>query len=260
MPVRRLPPRRFNGRHHALLICLVAASVAGCALNEWVKVRDTPHNPLAGTLDLLSPAGPKPTQRTRQLVHRYNLDDQLGGDRAGLLVRLEEIQRREPNRENEYAMAEIAYVTAAQSEKTNRERAIEFYGTALIHAYRYLFDYASDAPLNAFDPQFRGASDLYNESLEGVLRLVRREGELRPGMSRSIQTSNHTCSFDVVMHSSGWHAEDIDRFEFVSDYQVKGLTNHYQTYGLGVPLIAVRRSHRRRTQRRDSTRPASAFR
>ncbi|MEX2317590.1 MAG: alpha/beta fold hydrolase [Pirellulales bacterium] len=208
-----------------------------------MKVRDTPHNPLAGTLDLLAPGGPKPTARTQQLVRRYNLEDELHGDRAALLARLEEIQRREPNREHEYAMAELAYITATQSEKLHRDRAVEFYGTALIHAYRYLFDFENELPLNAYDPQFRGASDLYNESLEGVLRLVRREGELRPGMSRTIKTANHTCSFDIVMHSSGWHAEDVDRFEFVSDYKVKGLTNHYQSYGLGVPLIAVRRSH-----------------
>ena len=57
---------------------------------------------------------------------------------------------------------------------------------------------------NPYDPQFRGASDLYNQSLEGMLRLVQQEGELRPGMSRTVKTANHTCSFDVVMHSTGW--------------------------------------------------------
>jgi pimeloyl-ACP methyl ester carboxylesterase len=224
-------------------LLLTSASVAGCASAEWVKVRDTPRNPLAGTLDLLSPGGPKPTERTQQLIRRYNLTDELDGDRAALLARLAEIQRREPNREHEYAMAEIAYITAKQSEQLRRDRALEFYGTALIHAYRYLFAFDDGLPLNAFDPQFRGASDLYNQSLEGVLRLVRREGELRPGMTRTIQTASHTCSFDVILHSTGWHAEDLERFEFVSDYQVKGLTNHYHAYGLGVPLIAVRRSH-----------------
>jgi pimeloyl-ACP methyl ester carboxylesterase len=75
-----------------------------------------------------------------------------------------------------------------------------------------------------------------------MLRLVRQEGDLRPGMSRTVKTANHTCSFDVVMHSTGWRDADIDRLEFVSDYQVQGLRNHYHTYGLGVPLIAVRRS------------------
>jgi pimeloyl-ACP methyl ester carboxylesterase len=211
---------------------------------------------LAGTLDLVAPGGPKATSRTKQLLRRYDLDSDFKGDRAALLSRLEDIQRREPSREHEYAMAEIAYITATQSEKLQRQKALEFYGTALTHAYRYLFESiderdsmavaatsATPVALNPYDPQFRGASDLYNQSLEGMLRLVCQEGELRPGMSRTVKTANHTCSFDVVMRSTGWRPEDIDRLEFVSDYKVRGLRNHYHTYGLGVPLIAVRSSN-----------------
>jgi pimeloyl-ACP methyl ester carboxylesterase len=243
-----------------LLSCLllVAGGCAGKA--EWVKVRDTPRNPLAGTLDLLSPHGPKPTERTMQLLRRYDLEDELNGDRAALLSRLEDFQRREPDREHEYAMAEIAYITAKQSEQLHRQRALQFYGTALIHAYRYLFEREEDLgrgrpgslALNPYDPQFRGASELYNQSLESMLRLVNQEGPIRPGMSRTLTTANTTCSFSVDIHSSGWHAEDIDRLEFVSDYQIQGLPNHYHTYGLGVPLIAVRRN-------RDGKDPAEHF-
>src|SRR3954462_1323204 len=229
----------------------MAGLAGGCASSsEWVKARDTPRNPLAGTLNLVSRGGPKPTDRTTQLLRRYDLESELDGDRASLLARLEDIQRREPDREHEYAMAEIAYITATQAEKLHRQRALQFYGTALIHAYRYLFESeinggagAVALAINPYDPQFRGASDLYNQSLEGMLRHVRREGEIRPGVLRSVVTANSTCSFQVTMHSTGWHEDDIDRMEFVSDYQIQGLQNHYHTYGLGVPLIAVRRGH-----------------
>jgi hypothetical protein len=138
-------------------------------------------------------------------------------------------------------MAELAYLTAKETETLNRDRALEFYGSAIMHAYRYLFDFDGELPVNPYDPQFRGATDLYNQSLEGVLRLVRRDGELLPGKTRSLQTANQLCSFDVVMHSTGWRDSEVDRFEFVSDFQVKGLKNHYHNYGLGVPLIAVRK-------------------
>jgi pimeloyl-ACP methyl ester carboxylesterase len=248
---------RWRRNQCALFASILFVAAAGCASSQWVQVRDTPRNPLAGTLDLLSPGGPKPTARTMQLLRRYDLASDLNGDEAALLARLEDIQRREPSREHEYAMAEVAYITAKRSETLNRGRALEFYGTALVHAYRYLFEPgaesmeqgarfassslpASRVALNPYDPQFRGASDLYNQSLEGMLRLVQQDGELRPGMSRTIKTANHTSSFEVVMHSAGWRPEEIERFEFVSDYKVKGLQNHYHTYGLGVPLIAVR--------------------
>lgn len=234
-----------------LLACLAPTCIIGCATSaEWVKVRDTPRNPLAGTLDLVSRNGPKPTERTLQLLRRYDLESELKGDRAALLARLEDFQRREPDREHEYAMAEIAYITATQAEKLHRQKALQFYGTALIHAYRYLFESEVDPAgrslslaINPYDPQFRGASDLYNQSLESMMRLVQQEGAIRPGLSRTVVTANSNCSFTVAMHSTGWHDDDIDRLEFVSDYQIRGLQNHYHTYGLGVPLIAVRRSH-----------------
>lgn len=235
---------RAQRQYFALFVCLAAITAGGCATSsQWVKVRDTPRNPLAGTLGLLSPGGPKPTSRTLQLLRRYDLEKDLSGDRASLIARMEDIQRREPSREHEYAMAEVAYITAKQSETLHRGRALEFYGTSLIHAYRYLFDFEGQLECNPYDPQFRGASDLYNQSLEGMLRLVQREEALRPGMSRSVATANHTCTLSVVLNSKGWHEEDIERLEFVSDYQVQGLRNHYHTYGLGVPLIAVRKSH-----------------
>jgi hypothetical protein len=216
-------------------------------------MRDRPRNPLAASLQLLAPGGPKPTNRTMQLLRRYDLVNDLDGDRALLLARLEEIQRREPNREHDYAMAEIAYITASEAEITNDERALKFYGTALTHAYRYLFELEDEqgssgerapwAASNPYDPQFRGASDLYNQSLEGMLRLVRKEGEIRPGVSRTVRIANHTCTFRVELHSTGWHDDDFDRFEFVNDYRVTGLANHYHSFGLGVPLIAVRRAY-----------------
>ncbi len=235
---------RLLRNHIALIFCLVSVAASGCATSsEWVTIRDTPRNPLAGTLNLLSPGGPKPTTRTLQLLRRYDLEKDLSGDRAALLARLEDIQRSEPDREHEYAMAELAYIAATQAEQLHQDRALEFYGSALTHAYRYLFDYNCQLSCNPYDPQFRGASDLYNQSLESLLRLVRQESELRPGTARTITTANHTCTLDVVMNSKGWHAEDIERFEFVSNYKIQGLRNHYHSYGLGVPLIAVRKSH-----------------
>ena len=116
-------------------------------------------------------------------------------------------------------MAEVAYITATQAEKLHRRRALQFYGTAsdsrvplFVRLQRRCSWPAQRRSRSIpYDPQFRGASDLYNQSLEGMIRLVRQEGELRPGISRTVTTANNTCSFEVCMHSTGWHSEDIDR-------------------------------------------------
>ena len=70
-----------------------------------------------------------------------------------------------------------------------------------------------------------------------------RRANFGPACRARLRRPTTRAHSSVTMHSTGWHEDDIDRLEFVSDYQIQGLQNHYHTYGLGVPLIAVRRSH-----------------
>ena len=62
--------------------------------------------------------------------------------------------------------------------------------------------------------------------------------------ARRIRSNWPAQSWDVTVavRSGPWREDEFDRFEFVSDYEIKGLQNHYHTYGLGVPLIAVRKN------------------
>lgn len=243
----RYTPLAFRKMYLRLLamVLLVTCVSAGCATsNKWVTLRATPRNPLTETLGLLTRSGPKPTEQTIQLLRRYNLEDELSGKRPALLAKLKDIDHQSPDRINAYALAELAYVGAKREERAKHiDQALELYGSAVLHSYRYLFDDEYGEPTNTFDPKFRRACDLYNAALEGTLRIVQTKGNLRPGTSIVIQTANHQCQLDLVLQNPSWHDEDFDHFEFVTDYEVNGLRNHYHNYGLGVPLIAVRRKH-----------------
>ncbi|HYO26349.1 MAG TPA: hypothetical protein VEQ85_15520 [Lacipirellulaceae bacterium] len=226
-----------------LTACALSIGAPGCATTRWVSLRSSPRNPLSDALGLVTRTGPKPTPRTVQLLRRYDLEKKQS-DKKALLAELAEINRREPNRENVYALAELAYVGAKRAEAAMRQdEALELYGTAVIFSYQYLFDKNYPAPSNQYDPQFRFACDLYNAALEGTLRIVQSQGSLQPNTSRVIKTASRDCQVNIVLQSKGWHAEDFDHVEFVSDYEVHGLRNHYHNFGLGVPLIAVRRHH-----------------
>jgi pimeloyl-ACP methyl ester carboxylesterase len=237
--------RYLTSRYVLLLVLLLAHFVGGCAsTNRWVSLRQTPRNPLADTLGLLSLHGPKPTERTIQILRRYDLEENLHGDRILLISKLDQIDQSEPNREHVYALAELAYTGAQRADQAkDREQALELYSTAVVHAYRYLFDGNYQIASNPYDPQFRRACDLYNAALEGTLRIILARGGIKPGTSHIVQTASHECLLDIELHSSGWHKEDFDRYEFVSNYQINGLRNHYRNYGLGVPLIAIRKQH-----------------
>ena len=107
----------------------------------------------------------------------------------------------------------------------------------------YLFDDRFAGLRNPYDPEFRGACDLYNGALESALRIIKKDGGLKPGMTHVVKAASHTMNLTIVLRGEGWQSDDIERFEFVSDYEITGLKNQYHTYGLGVPLIAVRRNH-----------------
>ncbi len=55
--------------------------------------------------------------------------------------------------------------------------------------------------------------------------------------------ARQTIEATIVLRGNGWRAEDFEGFRFVSDYEIRGLQNQYHTYGLGVPLIAIRKRH-----------------
>jgi pimeloyl-ACP methyl ester carboxylesterase len=222
------------------LAIALALAAAGCASNKMVTLRAVPHNALADELKLNSREGPQASPRTVQFLRVYDLADNLQGDPRKLLDCIQAIIEREPSAENVYAFAEVAYLEAIKADKHDPQLAMDLYGASVVHAYQYLFDDRFRYLRNPYDPHFRGACDLYNGALEAGLRLAVKENGLRPGNTRTIRTASGNWDFTCQICGSKWRPEELDHFEFVSDYEITGLKNRYQSYGLGVPLIAVR--------------------
>jgi pimeloyl-ACP methyl ester carboxylesterase len=218
---------------------LLGTIAFGCAGGNWVRVRSVPDNPLADRLRLMSRWGPEPTARTRQYLRRYNLEAAYEQDPGQVLGELQAILGREPLLETLHAIAEVAYLTGCRIEKRQPGRALDLFLASTAHSYLYLFDERFADQRNKYDPQYRGACDLYNSSLEGALRIIRGRSDLQPGHSYTVETHSQRLHVHVVSTCGQWRPEDFDRFEFVSDFDLKGLTNRYHTYGLGVPLIVV---------------------
>lgn len=224
-------------------IALAAIILAGCSSTKYVTLRSAPRNPLGDQLQLTARGGPQPTPRTMQLLRVYNLTDDLAGDPRDLLGKLQSVVDREPSPDKVYALAEIAYLGAQKLDSKGGTQSRDLYGAAVLHAFRYLFDGRFAPWRNPYDPEFRGACDVYNSALEAALRIECKEKRLLPNTTAAIQTSAGPWDITCVLRGGTWTPEEFDRFDFVSNYEITGLRNHYQSYGLGVPMIAVRRSH-----------------
>lgn len=218
-----------------------AARIVSWGGTDYVKLRKTPKNPLEGPLQLVSASGPQPTARTLQILRENDLEQAYEADAVDGLSKLAKLTAGAPDLDKLYAFAELAYVTGKRADaRYDHKSAFDLYLAGVVHAQQYLVHPAFDERRNPFDPQFRAACDLYNASLEGALRIVRERGELRPGQALRVETCGQVLELEFAAVGR-WSDEDFDRFEFVSDYELAGLNNHHVTYGLGVPLIAIRK-------------------
>ncbi len=233
------------GLRISILILAVSMSLldTGCASQKYVQIRQNPFNPLTESLSLLSKSGPQITPRTTTLLRHYALLDAYKSNPDDCLVELQELAMDEKGAEKIYAISELAYTIGKQAEREHREgQALDMYSVSVSNAYLYLFCPELDVSRNPYDPQFRGACDLYNAALESTLRLVSSQGNLKPGNSYRITTSKK--DYDVQVVSRGkWHDKDFEELKFCSGFQVQGLQSANVSYGVGVPMIAVRKSH-----------------
>jgi len=227
-----------------LLLASCLVFVSGCAAQKFVTLRENPMNPLTAQLNLISKSGPQVSSRTETLLHHYALQELYKREPDACLNQLQDLTVHEKGAEKVYAVAELAYILGVRAEKSkNLSKALDMYSVAVSNAYIYLFCSELDYTRNPYDPQFRGACDVYNSALESSLRLVNRRGGLKPGNIYRIETAERQYGVQVVS-TGGWHDEDFDRFEFCSDYKVQGLDTTNVGYGIGVPLIAVRKKHK----------------
>jgi len=214
---------------------------SGCSSTKWVNLLSVPRNPLVEELGLTGSV--QPTPRVMQLLRVYNLTADLNGDPRVLLEKLQVVADREPSADKVYALSELAYLGGQRVQQFDPQRARSLYGSAVLHAYRYLFDPSFAAGRNPYDPEFRGACTLYNVSLEQSLRIEFHDHRFAPGQTTTIQTASGPCDITCRLRGGEWDPNEFDRFDFVSNYKITGLKNQYQNYGLGVPLIAVRKSY-----------------
>ncbi len=217
------------------------ATIANFAGGENVQVRQLNRDSALSSFGRYFVDRPAPSERSMQLLRRYSLQDRYKEDPGQVIRWLQELVKERATMEEIHGLAEISELQARWlTERGKPDEATDFYAISIIHAYQFLFDSKLDITRNAYDPQFRSICDIYNRALEGMLRGICSDGTLVPGQSVRLGKGNNTIEFQVEIEGR-WSNQEFERFELVSDYQTDGLANQYHRYGLGVPLIAVRK-------------------
>ncbi|MEL7496941.1 MAG: alpha/beta hydrolase [Planctomycetota bacterium] len=182
-----------------------------------------------------------PSQRTAILLRRFNLEKVYQKRPDEVIEWLHQLVRGRPELHEVHALAELAEKQASWSYRTgDTQRATRLYAMATIHAYKFLFDNDLNLDRNAYDPQFRSICDIYNRSLEGMLREICLQQGFAQGYQTVVGEDGRELEIEVRIEGR-WEDQQFERFELVNDFDTAGFENQYRTYGLGAPLIAIRK-------------------
>ncbi len=233
---------------YAAILALAVAAVGGSDGFLAPSRSGSVHAPWQQALASLD----RPTERTEETLKRYDLSTRYRRDPAGALMRLENYARSRPDPEVVFALSELSWIEAARHNRRRRAADIDSYLDAVAYAYDFLFDPDLAAGRDPSDPRFRQAMNLYNGGLDQILRAVRAKGPIEPGGTILLKDHGRELRLRVSLTSSCWKVEDIHELLLASDYEISGLPTRTYQYGLGVPLIAVRKS-----DSGEGTRPAT---
>ena len=89
-------------------------------------------------------------------------------------------------------------------------------------------------------PSFEVSATSTTASLEGLLKQLCESGGLSQGYKTIVGERGREIEIEIRIEGR-WQDQEFDRFELVSDFDAEGFDNQYRTYGLGAPLIAVRK-------------------
>ncbi len=220
-----------------------AARILSIGKRPAVEVREKRRPGVLGPMQQFVFQKPAPSHRTQLFLRQNNLTELYADDPQQVIKFLRQDSERAPNMALVHSLAELAELEANWALRTGRSaEAPKLFATAVVHSYQFLFDPKLEIQRNAYDPHFRDICDIYNRSLEGLLRIVCTSEQFKPGMIHRIGDQQIGVEFEVRMEGR-WKNEEFEQFRLVSDYEMRGIDNQFQTYGLGVPLIAVRKQN-----------------
>ncbi len=203
-----------------------------------------------------------PSERTEETLRRYDLKERYRKDPVGALKLLERNARRNPEPELIYGLAELSWIEGQRAEGRRRNggaAALDHYTDTVAYAFDYLFDPELAHGRSPTDPRFRLACDLYNAALDRLIRASKTKDGLRLGETTLKIHGSEQIIRLALWRDTPWEPSDVHELIPASDFEVTGLDSRSRRYGLGVPLIAVRRSDAARKGQESFYPPEMAF-
>jgi hypothetical protein len=233
----------------AAALGLVAAALLG--LGDEITILPSKGERIHAAWQLSVAQIDKPSERTKETLRRFDVEDRYRRDPEGALATLEHYARRGPEPELVYALAELSWIEGRRAEHKRRggAQALDYYINTVAYAYDYLFDPALSQGRSTSDPRHLLACSLYNTALDRLLHAAGTKEGLRPGGDVRLNILGSEVVMRLNLQSqTPWKPEDIDSLLMASDFEVGGLDTRNRRFGLGVPMIAVKHTDHKQAE------------
>ncbi len=195
----------------------------------------------------------RPTERTVETLRRYNLEREYRRDVNAALLRIEKFAQQCAEPELVYALAELSWIEGKRLEHWRKAQALDRYLDAAAYAFDFLFDPDPVLRRDASRPTrgYRQAMELYNAGVDHLIRAATIHDEIRTENDKVLTFKYHGSErqLQFVLQDSPWQSADVHKLLLATGFEVSGLNHDYHQYGLGVPLIAVRETGKKKGQR-----------
>jgi pimeloyl-ACP methyl ester carboxylesterase len=225
-PTRRLRPA---GTWLRAGLCLALALLSSC--RAPLGVDEPGADAVRAELEASALTGDATTASTRQALAMLGLQQLWDDDPEAALVRMRAVALEERDRNLWFALAELHFVRARDTDDPRHELA------AVVCAYWYLTSTHPDGEADPFDRRFRVACDLYNRSLVHALREP-HEDQLRfePGV---FELPGGSIDIHLDRSQLPWDPGLITRVVPADELSVRGFDVRIRDSGLGAPLVGI---------------------
>ncbi|MEO1984616.1 MAG: alpha/beta hydrolase [Fuerstiella sp.] len=223
-----------------LVVCAAfAALLSGCTPVKFVELREKPVNPITERLSKTVFGAQGPSKRTNAFLAASSYRG--GDDFVQMLRHCGNQFGGNRHREALHAYSEVSYLAAQSAMTKDRGLAMELCLDAAKFSWQYLTGPDEDGRL--IDPnagRHRETTDIYNTSLQELLRLVKNKGNYRLGQTIRMPVTGRRLNVEIP-HPTHWLSEDqLGEFQFVADYELQNLRNRHASSGVGVPIVICR--------------------
>ena len=177
------------------------------------------------------------SQMTQQTLRMQGLQAEVQGP-VRAFQDLEARSTREPDDDQQVALAEIALLNAMRTESSDPTTAANWYVLAAARSYDFLFVKAPGNPL--FDLRYERMRFFYLRALAGFLQQLKSTNSSFAAQQRTVFGQQYTV--EIASGPGLFDPNTFDELLFAAELNFEGLTNRFRRFGFGLALVGFRKS------------------